>query len=57
MKSMRSDNKSRSKKIGSVGNDDVWMRTIDIIVIEKKKEKEKKNERERARDWNNHLIR
>jgi hypothetical protein len=43
MKGICSDNKSRSRKIGSVGNDDVWMRTLDIMVIE---EKEKKGEEE-----------
>ncbi len=53
MKSMCSDNKNSrgsSRKIGSLGNDDVWMRTRDIIIIieEKKKkngEGKKKDER------------
>ncbi len=55
MKGMCSDNKSNSRKIGSLGNDDVWMRTIDIILIEEKKEK--REGEEKKRDRNNHLIR
>ncbi len=57
MKGMCSDNKSNSRKIGSLDNDDVWMRTIDIIVIEKKQKKEKKKKKKKKRDRNNHLIR
>jgi hypothetical protein len=49
MKGMCSDNKSSSRKIGSLGNDDVWMRTLDIIVIEERKKKEKKTTRKKTR--------
>jgi len=47
MKGMCSDNKSNSRKIGSLGNDDVWMRTIDIILIEEKKEKREGEEKKK----------